>query len=191
MPSVATKKAAIPGSHDTHRIYCTKIMVGSGSQLSQMSLLPIDEEKSRRRADEELDKYRDARGMANMPVNPRITSAWRGGMPASTAEHDPYPMQYMQEIKWAKHFLRDVDRAIHALPKRSHQRLLRARYCDGAESDHPDLSAMTELGIASSTYFQRKRDALLAIAFYLHVVVRAEPKKLPEEIRRKNGVNPE
>lgn len=141
-----------------------------------MSLLPIDEEKSRRRAEEELSKYRDARGMANMPVNPKVTSSWRGGIAASTAEHDPYPLQYMQEVKWAKGFLHYVDKAIHALPKRSHQRLLRARYCDGPESDHPDLSAMTELGIASSTYFQRKRDALLAISFYLHVVVRIDPK---------------
>lgn len=164
------KKAAIPGSHYTNKSIVSKIMVGSGGLLN-ISLLPIDEGKSRREAEKVLDRYREVRGMLNMPINPRITSSWRDGLPASTTEHDPYPLARVQQQRWAKNYLKYCDRCIRSLPKISHQRLLRARYCDGPESDHPDLTAMTNLGIASSTYFNRKADALLAVAFYLDVVV--------------------
>lgn len=136
-----------------------------------MSLLPINEEESRIAADKQLSRYREERGVMNMPINPRITSVWGDGLSPSTAEHDPYPIQRMERIRHAKAFVKYVDRCIHALPKQSHQRLLRARYCDGPETDHPDLTAMEALEISSSTYFRIRSDALLAVSFYLGVEV--------------------
>ncbi|WP_040536985.1 transcriptional regulator [Schleiferilactobacillus shenzhenensis] len=136
-----------------------------------MSLLPINEEESRVAADEQLSRYREERGIMTMPINPRITSSWGDGMSPSTAERDPYPIERMERIRHAKGFIRYVDRCIHALPKRSHQRLLRARYCDGPESDHPDATAMQVLDISSSSYFRLKSEALLAVSFYLGVEV--------------------
>lgn len=137
-----------------------------------MELLPIDEAKTKLQAEETLMKYREQRGFANMPVSPKITSAWGDGTAASTNERDPYALERLQRQERAQSFVRFIDWAISALPKRSHQQLLKVRYCDDAESDHPDMTAMMRLEISSSTYTDRKAKALLAVAHYLNCVVR-------------------
>lgn len=144
-----------------------------------MELLPINEGKTKLRAEEILMKYREQRGFANMPVSPKITSAWGDGTSASTGEHDPYALERLQRQERAQSFIKFIDWAIAALPKGSHQRLLRVRYCDGAESDHPDMTAMLQLEISSSTYTDRKSKSLLSVAHYLNCVV-----------REKSGTNP-
>lgn len=136
-----------------------------------MELLPIDEEKTHEAAEKILSKYRQKRGFANMPVNPAITSAWSDGTAASTAEKEFYAQQFVEQREAGKSYIEFVDRAIESLPRQTHRDLLRARFCDGAESDHPDFTAMDRLDISSSKYFRVKAQALLAVAHYLRCVI--------------------
>lgn len=136
-----------------------------------MELLPIDEAKTKLSAEQFLMQYREKAYFAKMPVNPKITSHWGDGSSPSTAERDPYAVERLVRQEKSSKFVSYIDRAIAALPKQSHQQLLRVRYCQGLETEHPDMTAMDALDISSSTYTERKGKALLAIAHYLNCVV--------------------
>lgn len=135
-----------------------------------MELLPINEAETKLQAEQILLQYREQRGFANMPINPKVTSAWGDGTAASTVERDPYALERLERQEKGNKFISYVDRAVAALPKQTHQELLRARYCEGLETEHPDMTAMDKLDISSSAYTERKNKALLAIAYYLNCV---------------------
>jgi hypothetical protein len=134
-----------------------------------MELFPVNEEKSRAAAEDVFKEYRLQRGLMSAPVNPRITSSWGDGQPTGSGSPRPYAQQLMERKQHAEAYCKWCDRCIDSLPKRSHQQLLRARYCDGPESIHPDTTAIGVLDWPSATYFRRKNEALLAAAFYLGV----------------------
>lgn len=134
-----------------------------------MELLPINEKKSREAAEKILEEYRTQHGFANAPINPRLTSAWGDGTATSTVVRQQYPQARLERQQAGKRFCEWCDRCINSLPKQAHRDLLRARYCDGPESEHPDQTAIDTIEVSAATYSRRKADALLAAAFYFGV----------------------
>ncbi|WP_056976162.1 ArpU family phage packaging/lysis transcriptional regulator [Lacticaseibacillus sharpeae] len=132
-----------------------------------MELLPIDEKKSRAAAEEVLEQYREKRAIVRMPAMPKLTSSWGDGTANSTAPRSPYAQQLLEDRERARGFCSWVEASIDHLPRELHQRLLLARYVDGSETQHPDLTAMDVLDISSSHYFRIKAQALLAVSYYL------------------------
>ncbi len=137
-------------------------------------MIVIDEVETRAAAEKILSDYRTARGIARMPVNQKITSAWSDGLPASTANNDPYAQRYIEQKESAQQYVDWIDGAIAAIPKQIFQELLRARYCEGLESNHPDMDAIDRLDISASKYFDDKRTALLQVSRRLHCTVYME-----------------
>ena len=139
-----------------------------------MELLPkIDEKRTRANAELILDSYREQRGFATMPVNPKITSSWGDGTAASTAPKEEYSMQWLRvkaRKQSAQSFIDFCDSAIRAVPKADLQALLKIRYCNGFETKHPDQTAIDVLDISNASYFTLKHTALIAVAHYLDVV---------------------
>ncbi|OAU15211.1 ArpU family phage packaging/lysis transcriptional regulator [Lacticaseibacillus rhamnosus] len=142
-----------------------------------MELLSISDEKDREAVENILNKYRAERGFIKAPVNPKITSAWGDGTSASTVQRPLYAQRRLERQESARKFCEWCDSCIASMPKQSHQRLLRVRYCDGPETDTPDGDAMNILDISAATYTRRKKNALLAAAWYFGVT----PRKSSEQ----------
>lgn len=142
-----------------------------------MELLSISDDKDRAAVEGILNKYRSERGFMRAPINPKITSAWGDGTAASTADRPSYAQERLERQSSAQKFCEWCDRCIAAMPKQSHQRLLRIRYCDGPETETPDGTTMAILDISAATYTRRKRNALLAAAWYFGVT----PRKSSEQ----------
>ncbi|KRK40814.1 hypothetical protein [Loigolactobacillus bifermentans] len=142
-------------------------------------LFPINETETKAKAQEILSKYRTERGYAHMPINPRVTSSWSTET-ASTVERDPYALERVQRKESGQEYTDYIDQAIEALPLQEHQWILKARYCDGSDSRHPDMDAIERLNglnpmnysISPAKYFVIRDEALVAIAYYLGCVVK-------------------
>ncbi|KRK40561.1 hypothetical protein FC07_GL000193 [Loigolactobacillus bifermentans DSM 20003] len=131
----------------------------------------IDKKATIAKAKQILDKYREERGYAHMPINPRVT-ARISNQPVSTAESDPYALARVQRKEAGQAFTDYIDQAIAALPVEEYRWILVARYCDGGDSHHPDQDAQERLNdmnpmyysISPTTYYIKRDKALLALA---------------------------
>lgn len=143
-----------------------------------MELLPVNVYATRNQVERILSKYRTKKAFAERPainINPKVTASFGDGNAHDTTPRDPYAEQRVLDIESAQNYCRWIDWAISSVPRHKLQELLRIRYCDHDEPT--ELQCMDRLinrlglEISSSTYFDWKKDAELAVAGFLQCVI--------------------
>lgn len=144
-----------------------------------MELLPeINKTATRNQVENLLGKYRTKKSFAERPeinLNPKVTESFGDGSSHDTTPRDPYAEQRLLDIDAASRYCRWIDWAINSVPRYKLRELLKIRFC---EHDEPtDLQCMDRLinrldyEIGSTTYFDWKKDAELAVASFLQCEV--------------------